>query len=98
MAQVVVARHGEAPLRQPGSQGLVPQNVFRQAVADLHHRPHRPAGDPLHSVDIGFSVGRGEGKFTAHHGKALLSMIYWMQYSTSTRKTPEEVITQWKLM
>ena len=75
VAQMVVAHHGKAPLRQVTGKVLIPQHIFRNAVGDLQNSPGRAFRQPLHRVDGGFPVGGGEGKFTFHHGNFLLCMV-----------------------
>ena len=75
VAQMVVAHHGKAPLRQIPGEVLVPQHVFRNAVGDLQDGPGRTLRQPLHGVNGGFAIGGRKGKFTFHHGNFLLCMI-----------------------
>ena len=75
VAQMVVAHHGKAPLRQIPGEVLVPQHIFRNAVGDLQDGPGRALRQPLHGVNGSFAVGRRKGKFTFHHGNFLLCMI-----------------------
>ena len=74
--QVVVARHGKAPLRQVGRQGLIPQDVLRHAMGEHQNRPGCHVRRPLHRMDAGPPVCGGEGKFVSHHGKIILSVLY----------------------
>ena len=75
VAQMVVAHHGKATLRQIPGEVLVPQHIFRNTVGDLQDGPGRALRQPLHGVNGGFAVGRRKGKFTFHHGNFLLCMI-----------------------
>ena len=76
VAQVVVAHHGKAVRGQILRKRLIPQDVLRHAVGNLQDRPDLTLGDPLHRVNIGMSVGGGEGKFVSDHGKPCLLMLY----------------------
>ncbi|CAN4042440.1 hypothetical protein BBBGCB_BBBGCB_09525, partial [Dysosmobacter welbionis] len=76
VSQVVVARHGKAPLRQVGRQGLIPQDVLRHAMGEHQNRPGCHVRRPLHRMDAGPPVCGGEGKFVSHHGKIILSVLY----------------------
>lgn len=57
--QVVVARHGKAPLRQVGRQGLIPQDVLRHAMGEHQNRPGCHVRRPLHRMDAGSAVAEG---------------------------------------
>ena len=75
--QVVVARHGKAPLRQVGRQGLIPQDVLRHAVGELQHRPRLTIRrGPLCPVKLGVAVAGKKGKFLEiRHGNPVLSVL-----------------------
>ena len=73
--KVVVGHHREVQGGHELREGLIPQAVLRHPVGDLEHRCRLPLRQPLHGVDGGLFVGRGEGKFVSDHGKPLLSMV-----------------------
>ena len=75
VSQMVVAHHGEAPLRQVTGIVLIPQHILRYAVGNLQNSPRSPLRQPFHSVNGGFPIGGWKGKFTFYHGNFLLCMI-----------------------
>ena len=46
VAEMVLAAHHEAALRQPAREMVVPPGVLRHTVDDLHHRPGRALRRP----------------------------------------------------
>ena len=53
VAQVVVAHDGEAVLRQEAGEGVIPADVFRDAVAQLHHPRGGPSGRHQAAATVG---------------------------------------------
>ena len=69
VAQVVVAHDGEAVLRQEAGEGVIPADVFRDAVDQLHHPPGRPLRPPPGGGNCVDPIAGGKGKFLFdHHG------------------------------
>ena len=77
MAQMVVARHGEAMGRQVFRKGFIAQDVLRHAVGNLQNGLDGSLRKPLHRVNGGLPVCGGKGKFVSDHGKSCLPVIYY---------------------
>ncbi|MPM91270.1 hypothetical protein SDC9_138398 [bioreactor metagenome] len=75
VAQMIVSHHGEAPPRQIRRKVPIAQDIFRNPMGNLQHGPGRSFRQPLHRVQISFSVSRKEGKFAFLHGGTPLSVL-----------------------
>ena len=109
MAQVVMARHGKAPLRQIRCQGLVPQDVLRHAVGNLPAPPGAPS--PASSPPRGCRSYRPRRerqiRFVPWKNHPLCAILCAIRLRMSALRlddttlplqTPEEVTILWKLM
>ena len=73
VAQVVVARHGEAVVGEEPGKGVIPAHILGNAVDQLDQGPGGPVlGEPPEAVDLVDAVAGGEGKFLpqGHSGHA----------------------------
>lgn len=78
VAQMVVARHGEAMGGKKSGKGIVAQGILTDPVDQLHHPFGLPNRKPEDRVDLMNPVAGGIGKFfSLSHGKFLPDMVYF---------------------
>lgn len=78
VAQMVVARHGEAAVCEEPGKGIVAQGILTDPVDQLHHPSGLPNRKPEDRVDLMNPVAGGIGKFfSLSHGKFLPDMVYF---------------------
>ena len=94
VAQMVVAHHQKAPLRQKGREGIVAVHIFADAMDQLQNRPGLPFALPGDGVDPGPAIGgKIEVFLFLHHKTAPFPKIHAIMDQTAVFREYPYIIT-----